>query len=63
MSCGRRTPEERSGFQRGFEFQVSPDGSDGFYSFCAWCVAREHHIEIGQVALLETFVDIADLFC
>ena len=60
ISESELTPEEGPGLASGPLFQVHSDRTDGIDGSRTRRVAGEHHIEIREVALAQTFVEIAD---
>lgn len=57
----KRTPDERAGLSHRLELQVPPNGPNGLDRSGAGRVPREHDVKVGEGALLEAIVDIADL--
>ena len=56
------TPEEASWLQRSSELQISCNRTHSIDCFCSRSISGQHDIKVGQVALLEAFVDLSDLF-
>jgi len=63
ISQTSRTPEERAGFGRSSELEITANGSDCIHSFFASSVPCDHHVEVDEVRLFQAFIELFDLFC
>jgi hypothetical protein len=54
-------PEEATGFHGAAEAEVAGDGADGMDDFGAGRIAGQEDVEVGQIGLFETRVEILDL--
>ena len=55
------TPEKGPWLCGGLQLQISGDCTEGINRVGTRSIAREHHIKIGEVALLQAFVEVFDL--
>ena len=56
------TPKKGSRSSRSFQLQVPAYGPNGAHGSSTWSVTGEHHVKIGQVALLQPIVNVLDFF-